>query len=384
MVHPPSQSPPHRAGATTEGRTDDHKIRVLLVDDSAVIRGMMTKILGREPDIHIVKSAADGQRALDAVHEARPDVILLDIEMPNMDGMTALPKLLDSCPDAKIVMCSTLTVRNAQITMEALRLGATECLAKPTSPQDILDGGDFQQNLIHTVRGLGADALKKRGALLLQTQTAQESTAQRSADIVLNKSATFTGVPSLLAIGCSTGGPQALFDVLAHLKGIRIPVILTQHMPATFTKILAQHISTHTGMTAIEAEDGMEIENGIVYVAPGAYHMLLKRTEAGKIVTVLDNSAPINFCKPAVDPMFESAIRIYGNKVLGVILTGMGQDGLEGSKTLVEAGGRLIAQDKESSVVWGMPGAVAEEGLCSEILPLKDIGPWLHKAIMGG
>lgn len=344
------------------------KIKIMLVDDSAVIRGMLTNILSAEPDFEIIKSVTDGQKALDAVLDANPDVILLDVEMPIMDGMTALPKLLEKAPKAKIVMCSTLTVRNATITLDALKIGATECIGKPTNPNDIKPGGEFQQNLVNIIRELG-----HAGAPASQSATPAAPALNTRADA-------YKGKPSLIAIGSSTGGPQALFEVISHLTKVDVPIVLTQHMPATFTKILAQHISNHTGITAVEAEDGMLIENGVLYVAPGGYHMLLKRNEGGALVAKLDNGPPINFCKPAVDPMINSAVEIFGNKVLGVILTGMGHDGLESGKQLVEKGGRLIAQDEETSVVWGMPGAVAHAGLCSEILPLKQIGPWIQRA----
>jgi two-component system chemotaxis response regulator CheB len=360
----------------TAGR--EKPITVMLVDDSAVIRGMMTKILSDQPDILIVKSISDGDQAVKVAADLKPDVIILDIEMPVMDGMTALPKLLQVSPGSKVVMCSTLTLRNAQITLEALRLGATECIAKPSTPRDIQDGGDFQRSLIAIVRGLGGESMTAT------SPSPAPVPAKGEQKITLHTSpGTYYGRPALLAIGSSTGGPQALFTVLSYLKGIGIPVVITQHMPPTFTKMLAQHISNHSGVPAVEAENDMEIENGVIYVAPGGFHMLLRRNAAGKTVVALDTSPPVNFCKPAVDPMLLSAVDLFGNKVMGLILTGMGHDGLEGAKKLVSLGGRLIAQDKESSVVWGMPGAVAEAGLCSEILPLQDIGPWLRRTLIG-
>ncbi len=346
----------------------------MLVDDSAVVRGMITRVLGGEKDMKIIKSAENGQLALEALDDCSPDIILLDVEMPVMDGMAALPQLLEKAPDSRIVMCSTLTVRNAAITLEALKLGATDCIGKPTSPRDIQPGGEFQLSLLNILRGLGKK--KSTGT----PDGAVVPTPYKLSD----KLGVYTGKPLLVAIGSSTGGPQALFEVIKHLKGIDVPIILTQHMPATFTKILAQHITTHTGVTAVEAEDSMPIEAGIVYVAPGGYHMLMARdAKTRHLIAKLDEGPPVNFCKPAVDPMLKSAIDVFGNKVLGVILTGMGNDGLDASKILVEKSGRVVAQDEKTSVVWGMPGAVAKAGLCTQVLPVGEIGPWIRKAVTG-
>ena len=190
-------------------------------------------------------------------------------------------------------------------------------------------------------------------------------------------------VKKVIAVGSSTGGPQALFEVIKSFKDFDIPIVITQHMPATFTKILSEHIQQQTGVPSHEGEEDMLIENGNVYVAPGGFHMHLVKKEDNTVRIHLDDGPAENFCKPSVDPMFRTAIDIYGNKTLGVILTGMGNDGLGGGKVLTEQGGRLIAQDEETSVVWGMPGAVAQAGLCSEVLPLDQIGPWVKKAVLG-
>jgi two-component system chemotaxis response regulator CheB len=187
------------------------------------------------------------------------------------------------------------------------------------------------------------------------------------------------GRPDVIAIGSSTGGPQALFEVLAHLKGgVTQPILITQHMPATFTTILAEHITRQCGIVCGEAKDGEAITEGRAYVAPGDYHMLVVSRGNGYALS-LTKDPPENFCRPAVDPMLRSVVRAYGRKVLTVILTGMGQDGLRGCQEVTAAGGVVIGQDEASSVVWGMPGAVATAGLCSAILPLKEIGPYIRK-----
>ncbi len=376
-------------------------IKVMLVDDSAVIRGALTRLLEEDPAIEIISSVTNGEMAIGSAERHKPDIVILDIEMPVMDGITALPQILKRSPNSKVIMFSTLTEKGAQVTIKALALGAVECLVKP-GPGEAKSGGDFQQNLIKLIKNLcprprpATDRSGTSGAVNAPTssvstqapQAALAKTAAQSAkpgtSVSLRSSAgLYTGTPAILAIGSSTGGPQALFQVLKSCNGFNIPIVITQHMPATFTKILAQHITQQTGLNAQEGENGMIVENGKVYVAPGGFHMLFETGSNQQMRIKLDDGAPVNYCKPAVDPMFESLIKIYGNKVLGVILTGMGHDGLGGGKTLSDLGGRLIAQDEKTSVVWGMPGAVATAGICTAVLPLDEIGPWIQKTVSG-
>lgn len=384
---------------TTPSRAPENSdpIRVMLIDDSAVVRGLLTRSLESNPDVKIVGSCPNGEAGVNMVARAEPDVIILDVEMPIMDGLTALPKLLALRPQVRIVMCSSLTEKGAAITMKAMQLGAVECIAKPSSNSVPGAGSDFQRQLLGIVRGLGAAARKARPAPSSPARPATgPAPAARTGQTdpliaaiqkgpktfpLRNNPADYRGKPALIAIGSSTGGPQALFEVTKNLKGLDMPIVLTQHMPATFTKILAQHIEQQSGIPSCEGAEGMRLEKGRLYVAPGGLHMELAEKDGGAIIHLSD-APPENFCKPAVDPMMRSAVKIYGRKVLGVILTGMGQDGLVGGKALVEAGGRLIAQDEASSVVWGMPGAVAMAGLCSAVLPLKDLGPWVRNAAM--
>lgn len=384
---------------TTPSRTPENSdpIRVMLIDDSAVVRGLLTRSLESNPDVKIVGSCPNGEAGVNMVARAEPDVIILDVEMPIMDGLTALPKLLALRPQVRVVMCSSLTEKGAAITMKAMQLGAVECIAKPSSNSVPGAGSDFQRQLLEIVRGLGAAARKTRPAPSSPARPATgPAPAARTGQTdpliaaiqkgpknfpLRNNPADYKGKPALIAIGSSTGGPQALFEVTKSLKGLDMPIVLTQHMPATFTKILAQHIEQQSGIPSCEGAEGMRLEKGRLYVAPGGLHMELAEKDGGAIIHLSD-APPENFCKPAVDPMMRSAVRLYGRKVLGVILTGMGQDGLVGGKALVEAGGRLIAQDEASSVVWGMPGAVAMAGLCSAVLPLKDLGPWVRNAAM--
>ncbi len=343
------------------------KISVVLVDDSSVIRGILSRILEAEPTIEVVGSVSNGQMGVTMASSKKPNVVILDVEMPVMDGLTALPEILKSSPDTKVIMCSSLTAQGADTTMKAMALGAVECLVKPSSTQETGPNSPFQRDLINLIKGLGV------------RPSASASPPSPPTPSAVTSASVYRGKPDILAIGSSTGGPQALFSVLKALGPISIPVVITQHMPATFTKILAEHICQQTGLTAVEAQDGMLVEAGKVYVAQGGKHMLFERQDTNLKIR-LDDGPMENFCKPAVDPMLRSLIDIYGSRVLCAILTGMGHDGLKGAQLLVEKGGRVIAQDEASSVVWGMPGAIAQAGIASEILPLEQIGSWLKKS----
>ena len=362
--------------------------RVMVVDDSAVIRGLLTRALEGDPEIRVVASVGDGQMAINSLQRNTVDVIVLDVEMPVMDGLTAIPKLLAVCPSVKIIMASTLTIRNADISMRALQAGAADYIPKPTTTREISGADVFKRELVSKVKALGANArragTRSRPDVRSQVLPAPVSAGYRprgeAAGPPVVRPITQQTRPDVIAIGSSTGGPQALFEVLSHLKGggVTQPILITQHMPATFTTILAEHISRQCGIVCAEAKDGETIVENRAYVAPGDYHMLVVN-RGGANALSLTKDAPENFCRPAVDPMLRSIVRAYGRKVLTVILTGMGQDGMKGCQEVTAAGGVVIGQDEASSVVWGMPGAVATAGLCSAILPLKEIGPYIRK-----
>lgn len=347
------------------------KISVVLVDDSSVIRGVLARILESENNIEIVGSVANGELGVTMATAKKPDVLILDVEMPVMDGLTALPKILHASPDTKVVMCSSLTAQGADTTMKAMALGAVECVVKPSSAQETGPGSEFHHNLVTLVKSLSGrvDAVNPAAAVAVGPAPPPQAQVVQS----------FLGRPDILAIGSSTGGPQALFTALRDLGKLNIPVVITQHMPATFTKILANHIQQQTSLEAHEAEDGMLVEAGKVYVAQGGKHMLFQR-EGTQLKIKLNDGPMENFCKPAVDPMMRSLIDIFGQRVLCAILTGMGNDGMKGAQLLVDKGGRVIAQDEATSVVWGMPGAVAQAGIAHKILPIGEIGGWLRQA----
>lgn len=358
----------------------------MVVDDSAVIRGLLTKALETDAEIKVTSTVGNGQAAVDALKRFDVDVIVLDIEMPVMDGLTALPKLLEARPGVQIIMASTLTLKGASVSMKALSLGAADYLPKPTTTTGISNADDFKRNLVEKVKSWGLVSRRKRGL-------PPGSAGAPGSNIPPTPKRLYTGTVTLrpaaapgkvdcLAIGSSTGGPQALFAVFRALGRVeRMPVFVTQHMPATFTTILAEHLAQASGMPAAEAKDGEAAVAGRIYVAPGDFHMTVE-SQGGSMVVRLNKNPPENFCRPAVDPMLRSIAKVYGNRTLFVMLTGMGQDGLKGARELVNAGSTVIAQDEASSVVWGMPGAVASAGLCTAVLPLSEIGAYVKKALM--
>ncbi len=362
-------------------------IRVMLADDSAVVRGMLTRMLESDPDIAVVASVGDGQMAVRSVERlGNVEVLVLDLEMPRMDGMTALPELMRADPNLQVIIASSLTMRNADISLKALAAGAKDTIPKPSSASAINQAGDFKRELVAKIKALG-EARRRLGIAPKPMEARPVAVpaarpVKVSAPIRLRPMT--TGPIDVIAIGSSTGGPQALFKVLAALPPeLQQPILITQHMPPTFTTILAEHLGRASGRLAREGQDGEPIQKGRIYVAPGDHHMVVEARADGNVIR-LNKDAPENFCRPSVDPMYRSIVRAYGGRVLGVILTGMGQDGLKGGQMLVDAGANLIAQDEATSVVWGMPGAVAAAGLCAAVLPLGEIGPQVQRLALKG
>jgi len=360
----------------------------MIVDDSAVIRGLTSRILEEDNSIRVVASVGNGLMAINNLPRFDIDVIVLDIEMPVMDGLTALPKLLEINPDVKILISSTLSARNAEISIRALEAGAADYLPKPTSTNDISVGGEFRRELFDKVKHLGIAHRKHAVASGRNKPSAASAPLARPAPVAAPSKAISlrqagTLKPNILAVGSSTGGPQALLNFFKGLNtNINMPVVITQHMPATFTAILAGHIDQQTGWSCAEAKDGEELRPGHICLAPGDFHMLVEKKD-GKNVIALNQGPQENFCRPSVDPMLRSVAKAYGPNVLTVILTGMGADGMKGSQVIVDGGGTVIAQDEASSVVWGMPGAVATAGLCNAVLPLADLAPKAMNIIAG-
>jgi two-component system chemotaxis response regulator CheB len=376
----------------------ERPIRVMIVDDAVVARSMVTRWVEAEPDMKVAASLRTGREALDKLEASDPDVVLLDVEMPELDGIAALPLLLGKRRDLVVIMVSTLTRRSAELSLRALALGATDYVPKPETTYEAMTSAAFRRELIDKVRGLGrrrltarkstpgpapGEKLPPRGHVLPPRASDGRPRLADTGEISLRPFA--ATMPRALLIGSSTGGPQALTVLVEKLPGAidRAPMLITQHMPPTFTAVLAEHLSRASGRGVHEAEHGEPVLAGGVYLAPGARHMRVVR-EGNGVKIALGDDPPINFCKPAVDPLFSSAAEVWGSGSLGLVLTGMGNDGTRGAADIIAAGGNLIAQDEATSVVWGMPRSVAQAGLCSAVLPLNEIAPKILGLFSGG
>lgn len=348
--------------------TSPSVIKVMLVDDSAIIRKLYAYGLEKDAGIKIVAKAENGKQAIDVAKEHQPDVIVLDIEMPEMDGITAIPLLLAASPHTQIIMASTLTQKNAAISLKALEVGAVDYIGKP----DAMNTEEFYRELREKIKALGGR--KKYGVKV----AIAPNVVTPAPKLAVQK--TVIGKPKALAIASSTGGPQAVINVFKALKGHRfdIPIFITQHMPPVFTEAFAQNITNNSGFPASEGKDGEMPKAGHIYIAPGGYHMVVKKEGNAPIIRI-NQDPPVNFCRPAADPMFESLSKIYGADLMAVVLTGMGRDGADGATIIAKNGGTVIAQDEKSCVVYGMPKAAADAGICQAILPLEHIGGYITK-----
>lgn len=322
-----------------------------MVDDSAVARRLLTDALSREPGFTVAGFAPNGRIGVQKVAQLHPDVVILDVEMPEMNGLEALVEIRRQWPELPVIMFSRLTERGASVTLDALLRGASDFCEKPGRLAGSEDAASYvRQSLAPKIRAL-----------------CPERPAPRPIDAVL--------------IGSSTGGPNALNEIVMALPAnLGVPILITQHMPPVFTRLLAERLTARGPIPFAEAEPGMAVEAGRGYVAPGDHHLLLKGGR-GAIRLALDQGPPENSCRPAADPMLRSAVAVLGSGVLAVVLTGMGQDGLRGCEKVREAGGQVIVQDEASSVVWGMPGHVARAGLADEVLPLPEIGPAILRRV---
>lgn len=373
-------SPPGSAG---------QPIRVMVVDDAVVVRGLVSRWVNEEPGLELAAALRTGREAVDQLERVNPDVVVLDIEMPDLDGISALPLLLEKRRDLIVIMASTLTRRNAEISFRALSLGASDYIPKPETNREVTTSASFRRDLLAKIHTLGQRRHSRaRPTPPRPTSFQRESTPLRQPTSVVApgfKLRPFShGIPKVLLVGSSTGGPQALTALVAKLGPVaaRHPILITQHMPATFTTILAEHIARASGTPAHEAIDGEPVSAGIIYLAPGGRHMRVARRNNVATI-VLDDGPLINFCRPAVDPLFATAAQVWGSATLAVILTGMGSDGAHGAADIVAAGGNVIAQDEATSVVWGMPGAAAAAGVCAAVLPLDQIAPKIVRVFAG-
>jgi two-component system chemotaxis response regulator CheB len=352
-------------------------IRVLIVDDSSIIRRSVSNALANTPGILVAGTAGNGKIAMDQIPLLKPDVIILDIEMPEADGFEVLKFLRRNHPGIRTIMFSTLTQRGAVQTIEALSLGASDYSSKPENTG--------QQGYGEVIKQVAADLIPKINQFRPRVTRATPGTASEVKKFIpfrVTVPKLNNVVPRVVAIGTSTGGPDALSRVLPALKqALPVPILIVQHMPPLFTKILADRLSVKSNFDVFEGSDGMEVLPGTAYIAPGDFHMtLVKKGE--KIFISLNQDLPENSCRPAVDVLFRSVGKIYGPKALGVIMTGMGQDGFVGAKAMKAEGATVFAQDEASSVVWGMPSFIVREGLADQVLPLDQMSSAIEECVL--
>lgn len=338
-------------------------LRVLVVDDSVVARRLIVRALGDDPLVGVVETATNGRVALDKLAGFAPDVVICDIDMPELDGLATLASLQRRRPDLPVIMFSALSGPGARAAFEALRMGAVDCVGKPAG----LDRGRDSAAAIHEALGPLLRGLSRRDAPVPAPPSPERSDSASAIDIVV--------------IGVSTGGPNALGEVVPRLPGdLSVPVLIAQHLPPTFTGMLAERLDRLSQREVREAQDGASVEPGEIWVARGGQHLRVRRSETG-VRLALGPDAPVNGCRPSVDVLLDSIVDTYGGRALAVIMTGMGRDGLRGCARLRTAGGHVVAQDQASSVVWGMPGAVVGAGIADAIVPLHRLAAEITRRV---
>jgi two-component system chemotaxis response regulator CheB len=365
-------------------------IKVLVVDDSVVVRRLIVDALGGAPDIEVIGTAANGLLAQAKIDQLKPDAVTMDIEMPQMNGIAAVKELRKRHPRIPVIMFSTLSAAGASATLEALSAGATDYVTKPSNVGSIAESvAAVREQLVPKIHALAGRARPpgpptrplKAGAAATRPLAPPGRPGPAAARPARHGPA---GRIDIIAIGSSTGGPDALTKVLTGLPtDLPVPIVVTQHMPPVFTKMFAERLDRSTPLTVVEAADGMEVGPGRAYIAPGDKHLVLQRRGTATVVQ-LSGAPPENSCRPAVDVMFRSIAALYGGSSYAAVLTGMGHDGRGGAKVLREAGAEVLAQDEQTSVVWGMPGAVVGAGLADEVLPLDQIAACLLARVKVG
>lgn len=371
---------------TTERPSTEAGLRVLLVDDSAVVRRIMLDVLRSEPGIAHVGSASSGRAALAMIDELKPDVVVLDVEMPGIDGRQTLAELHRRWPQLPVVMFSSVSDKSAAATFDAMAQGAKDFVTKPSMAGSLAGAlASVKANLVpivHTWGSISQTRLKAERLRAVAKVAPSRPAAAPTVKVVQRQQG--SGRVAAVVMASSTGGPNALNEIVPALSGnLRVPVLLVQHMPVTFTRHLAERLDGISALHVVEAAPGTVVEAGHLYVARGGEHMEVRRS-GGQIVIELNSKPPENSCRPAADVLFRSAVAAWGGDLLGVVLTGMGQDGMLGAKAIVEAGGAVLAQDADSSVVWGMPGAVVNAGLAAEVLPLSGMAAAMEARVARG
>lgn len=359
-------------------------IKVLVVDDSVVIRRLVGDLLAADPEIEVVGTAVNGRAAVEKVEALQPDLVTMDVEMPEVDGIEAVRRIRATGNRVPVIMFSTLTERGAVATLDALAAGASDYVAKPANVGSV--GRSMEQvrdALIPRIKSLVPQHRSVRAAAGQHGGAAAAPAVRPARSVVLRPARPApAGGHRVVLIGSSTGGPEALGTVLAALPPLPVPVVVVQHMPPLFTRQLAARLDRNVPARVAEAEHGQPLLPGTVTIAPGDHHLHVTG-RPGRLTARLSQEPPESYCRPAVDVLLRSAVEAVGGAALGVVLTGMGQDGCRGAQLLVDAGGSVLVQDQASSVVWGMPGAVATAGLAEQVLPLTDIATEVVRRLAG-
>lgn len=386
------------------------KIRVLCVDDSALIRRMLTDCLKTDSEIEIVGTAANGALGVKAVVQYKPEIVIMDVEMPEMDGIQAVREIRKTNPKIPIIMFSTLTSLGAGATIDALAAGATDYCSKPSNTgsleksvavvrAELIPKIKMLVTIYRKTMGLASPTTDSKSAAsappknyklespaagpVVAASPAPKPSLISGPSKIFKRMAAAPRVEALL-IGVSTGGPNALASIFPQIpKEFPVPILIVQHMPPLFTKMLAERLAAASKIPVVEAAPGAVLKPGVAWIAPGDYHMALERRD-GNVYIQTNQNAPENSCRPAVDPLFRSGVEIYGANCLAVVLTGMGQDGLLGARRVREAGGQVVAQDEASSVVWGMPGAVAQDGIAEAVVSLQEMPAEILRRVSQG
>jgi len=364
-------------------------IRVLVVDDSVVIRKILTDALAADPDVEVVGTAANGRIALGKLDALQPDLVTLDVEMPEMDGLTTLREIRKVRPKLPVIMFSTLTARGASATLDALSAGANDYVTKPANVGSVTMAiARIREELIPKIKALARRSGAPPSPAGTRAPASTGSTAIAAGPVRLAAASAGRLPVEVVVIGISTGGPNALAAIMPQLPAdLPVPVLIVQHMPPVFTRLLAERLSAKCPLPVQEAVAGEPILPGRVYVAPGDFHMFAERSPTTGLAAGprrqigLSQAAPENSCRPAVDVLFRSAATVYGSATLALVLTGMGSDGLHGCEAIRAVGGTVLAQDEATSTVWGMPGFVARAGLAETLLPLGDVAAAIARRV---